>query len=217
MNSEMKKIRGVFEKLPGSGVWWIQYFDAQGRRRREKAGLKSSAINLYRKRKTEALEGKKLPEKLRTRVVKFSELAEDALEYCKANNLGQQFDRYRIGRLMDQFGSLPADMPIEDLRRWFTEQTWKPGTFNRYKSMLSLIYRLGIEHRKVTSNPAKLLKRKREDNGRVRFLNQYSPEEESRLRAAFEAGGVGHIAEFEIALHTGMRPSEQYGLTWDPR
>ncbi len=215
MNSKVKKIRGIFEKVPGSGVWWIQYFDAQGRRRREKAGLRSSAISLYRKRKTEALEGKKLPEKLRTRVVKFSELADDALEYCKANNLGHQFDRYRIGRLMDEFGSHSADLPIEDLRRWFTEQQWKPATFNRYKSMLSLIYRLGVEHGKVTSNPAKLLKRKREDNGRVRFLNQYSPEEESRLRAAIEAGAAGHTAEFEIALHTGMRPSEQYGLTWD--
>ena len=30
------KIRGLFEKNPGSGVYWIQYFDARGRRRREK-------------------------------------------------------------------------------------------------------------------------------------------------------------------------------------
>ena len=57
--------RGVFEKVPGSGEWWIRYWDAQGRKRREKAGTKSNAILLYRKRKTEALQGKKLPEKLR--------------------------------------------------------------------------------------------------------------------------------------------------------
>jgi site-specific recombinase XerD len=215
MPKQEKKVRGVFEKVPGSNVWWVQYFDAQGRRRREKAGLKSSAIVLYRKRKTEALEGKKLPEKLRARAVKFSELAEDALEYCKANNLGQQFDGYRIGRLAEEFGARPAELPIEDLRRWFTEQEWKPGMFNRYKSMLSLIYRLGMEHGKITSNPAKLLKRKQEDNGRVRFLGQHSPEEESKLRAAIAAAAAVHMAEFEIALHTGMRPSEQYGLTWD--
>lgn len=36
--------------------------------------------------------------------------------------------------------------------------------------MLSLIYRLGIEHGKVNSNPSRLLKHKHEDNGRVRFL-----------------------------------------------
>ena len=29
MSNYKQKIRGVFEKLPGSGTWWIQYFDAE--------------------------------------------------------------------------------------------------------------------------------------------------------------------------------------------
>jgi len=227
MSNSKMKIRGVYEKVPGSNVWWIQYFDAQGRRRREKAGLKSAAGILYRKRKTEALQGKKLPESLRERVVRFSEVAKDALEYCKANNLGQQFDGYRIGRLIAEFGNRSAEIPVEDLRRWFNQQEWKSGTFNRYKSTLSLIYRLGIENKKVTTNPAKLLKRRREDNGRVRFLNQFPPlktavdylqshsDEESRLRAVIGFKYPTHMPEFDIAQHTGMRPSEQYGLAWD--
>ena len=57
------KQRGTYEKSPGSGVWWIRYVDAQGHLGREKAG--TNAILLYRKRKQEALEGCKLPEKLR--------------------------------------------------------------------------------------------------------------------------------------------------------
>ena len=72
---EERKWRGVFEKVPGSGEWWIRYVDASGRYRREKAGTKGVAIDLVRKRKTDALQGKKLPEKLRRRVVRFSELA----------------------------------------------------------------------------------------------------------------------------------------------
>jgi hypothetical protein len=71
-----------------------------------------------------------------------------------------------------------------------------------------------------------LLKRKHEDNGRVRFLNQLAPakseveylkshaDEESRLRAVILSDYPYHMPEFEIALHTGMRPSEQYGLIW---
>jgi hypothetical protein len=47
---EMKQ-RGVFEKLPGSGIWWICYFDQFGKKRREKAGTKSVATKLYGKRK----------------------------------------------------------------------------------------------------------------------------------------------------------------------
>src|SRR5580765_3206431 len=78
--------RGVFEKVPGSGEWWICYWDAQGRKRRETAGSKSNAILLYRKRKTEALqEGKKLPEKLRRATVTFADIAREALAYSKAH------------------------------------------------------------------------------------------------------------------------------------
>ena len=74
--------------------------------------------------------------------------------------------------------------------------------------------------------PARSLKRKREDNGRVPFLNQLAPAKteldylkahadgESRLRAVILADFPVHMPEFEIALHTGMRPSEQYALIW---
>jgi integrase len=221
------KIRGVFEKVPRSGHWWIQYYDSEGRRRREKAGTKSNAIDLYRKRKLEALTGAKLPEKLRIRAVKFSEIADDARTYVKANNSGFKFDEYRLNRLIAEFGNRPAEIPIEDLRHWFGEQNWSPATCNRYKTMLSLVYRLGIEHKKVRTNPAKLLKRKREDNERVRFLGQFLPgetedenlkklkDEEHRLREVIVRNYSAHLPELVIALHTGMRPSEQYSLKWD--
>ncbi len=38
------KHRGIYEKLPGSGVWWVRHVDAQDRYRHEKAGSKSAAI-----------------------------------------------------------------------------------------------------------------------------------------------------------------------------
>src|SRR5215467_12322126 len=60
-----RKARGVFEKVRGSGIWWICYWDASGRKRREKAGTWAAARDLYFKRKNEALQGKKLPENLR--------------------------------------------------------------------------------------------------------------------------------------------------------
>ena len=42
-----KKERGVFKKVPGSGIWWIRY-KAAGVEHREKVGRRSDAINLYR-------------------------------------------------------------------------------------------------------------------------------------------------------------------------
>lgn len=130
------------------------------------------------------------------------------------------------GALKGEFENRPAAIPIDDLRKWFGEQKWENATHNRYKTTLSLIFRLGVENGKVQLNPAKLLKHKTEDNERVRFLNQFKPaetkleylkpclDEESRLRAVIMQHYADHIPEFEIALHTGMRPSEQYGLDW---
>src|SRR6201986_51787 len=87
--------RGVFEKVPGSGVWWVRHADVMGRIRREKAGTKSAALTLYRKRKTESLQGKKLPESLRSPMVSFAELAHDALVYSKTHKrtYGDDIDR----------------------------------------------------------------------------------------------------------------------------
>jgi integrase len=213
---------GLFEKVPGSDAWWIRYADRTGRIRREKAGTKSAAITLYRKRKTEALQGKKLPETLRKRLVRFSELAEDARKHVKETNEGHYVDICRIDRLVEAFGDRPAEIPVEELREWFADQGWKAGTYNRYRTVLSLVYRLGMENKKIDSNLAKLLKHKTEDNGRVRFLNQHEPlptdnealkpykDEESRLRAVIRAEYAAHLPELDIALNTGMRRKEQY-------
>jgi len=55
-----KKERGVFEKDPGSEIWWIRYY-IDGRERREKVGRKKDASDLYKIRKADALRGVKLP------------------------------------------------------------------------------------------------------------------------------------------------------------
>ena len=227
-----KKIRGVFEKLSGSGIWWIQYFDAEGRRRREKVGAKGSAIKLYQKRKTEALQGKKLPENLRARRVTLREIATAALEYSRAEKASHRHDQIRMTPILKQFGERAAEsITPEELERWLNDQAenrgWAPATKNRYVALLKLTYRLAEKNGKVRFNPARLLRMRKENNARVRFLNQFAPlktkldylndcpDEESRLRAVITKNYPEHLPEFDIALNTGIRPSEQYGLTRD--
>jgi len=215
--------RGIYEKVAGSDDWWIRYVDAEGRYRREKAGTKSMALDLYRKRKTEALQGKKLPERLRRRVVPFGELCDDARNYSQANNAGHASDSYRITKLKEEFGRRPAEsISVSDFRAFFEKQEWQPGTFNRMRTVLLSVYRLGIESGKAMVNPAKLLKPRRVSDERVRFLNQFEPletktdylkpltTEEGRLRAVIEHDYAQHLDEFVIALNTGMRRSEQF-------
>ena len=76
----MSKPRGIYEKVPGSSVWWIRYADSTGKIRREKVGNKRAAIKLYQKRKTEVLQGVKLPENFKVKPVTFG-------EFCASGSL----------------------------------------------------------------------------------------------------------------------------------
>jgi integrase len=208
--------RGVFEKHPGTGEWWICYWDAQGRKRREKAGTKSNAIDLYRKRKNEALQGKKLPEKLRRATVAFADIAKDALAYSKLHKRSHRDDGYRMTHLVDWFGSRAAEsITPQDIEQALTdaaeENKWLPGTVNRHRSLLSLTYRLAIRNGKVRENPVGQVPRKQENNIRTRFLE---PEEEASLRVKIRALYPAREPEFDLALHTGMRRNEQWKLRW---
>src|SRR6266705_1236620 len=211
------KQRGVFEKVPGSGIWWIRYFDQFGKKRRENAGSKSVAIKLYGKRKQQVLEGKKMPELFRKSSVNFTQLVDDALAYSKRNKRSYKTDVPRFASLDEWFGSHPAEelapKEIENaLARAADKEKWAPSTFNHYRSLMSLSYRLGILNRKVTCNPARSVTHRREDNNRVRFLTE---EEEKKLRKVIESKWSLHVPELDLAINTGLRKGSQYGLTWD--
>jgi len=210
----MKKNRGVFEKAPGSGIWWICYFDSDGRKHREKVGRKSAAIEFYRKRKTEVMEGKKLPEKLRAKKVAFVELAKDALEYSKSHKRSFGDDEIRMAKLTDWLGDRSAEsVTPQEIERWLSARsTLKPATLNRYRALLSLVFRLAMQNGKAKLNPARLVRQRKENNGRIRFL---SAEEEQKLRQAIPKDCLRAFPQLELALNTGLRLGEQYGLTWD--
>src|ERR1700746_2954644 len=182
------KQRGIFEKHPGSGVWWICYFDQFGKKRREKAGTKSVAIKLYGKRKQQELEGKKLPENLRKPSVKFSQLLDDALAYSKGTSGLTRLTSLALPAWMSGSVRIPQKRWLQKkfentLARAADKKKWAPSTFNHYRSLMSLSYRLGILNRKVTCNPARSVTHRREDNNRVRFLTE---DEEKKLREVIE-------------------------------
>jgi integrase len=92
------------------------------------------------------------------------------------------------------------------------EKKWAPATVNRYRALISLVFRLGIENGKVKENPVRLVKPRQVNNTRTRWL---APVEEVRLRAAIEAACPDHMPELDLGLNTGLRRSELYGLTWE--
>jgi integrase len=217
LGNPRRAVRGVYEKEPGSGIWWIRYADATGRIRREKAGTKSTAIDLYRKRKTQVLEGKKLPENMRQAAVSFVEVARDTLEYSRATKVPDAYriDRWHMETILGWFRDRAAgEIKPQDIERrlnGIAEDGRKPATVNRYRALLSLAYSLAIRNGKIAINPVRLVKSRKENNARVRFLEDY---EEMELRTKIRRKFPHCEPEFDLALHTGMRRGEQYRLRW---
>jgi site-specific recombinase XerD len=211
--------RGVFEKIPGSGTWWIRYVDSQGRFRREKAGTKGNAKDLYTKRKNEALAGRKLPEKLRRRAVSFGEIADDAIAYVKGRYSRPADDVARLELLKEHFpGAADAITPAKIklvLSTLAAQKQWSASTTNHHHNMISVAFRIGIENEKAESNPARAVRRQKEDNNRIRFLK---PDEEKKLRDTLRSTPewAEHEPEFDLAMHTGLRRSSMYRyLLWE--
>ena len=221
-----KPDRGIFEKVPGSGVWWIRYVDAQGRYRREKAGTWSNGDKLLTKRKNEALRGKKLPETLRQRVVLFGEIADDALVYSRSHKRSWRDDESRMKRLKEWFGSRDAEsLTGQELEKRLSEvataEKWAASTYNHYRSLLMLVYREARRAEKVRSNPARDIRHRKENNSRVRFLSRADEKgrvekgDYARLLKVIRENYPEHLAEFIFALNTGLRLSSQYGATYE--
>lgn len=210
--------RGVFEREKGSGIWWIRWTDANGRKRREKVGSRSNAEKLLAKRHVQKLEGAKFPDNLRTKAATFRELCEDALAHSRAENSQKQTYELelRINQLLPMFGPRAADsIKKNEIVAWLAEQAtardWAASSRNRWQATFSLVFRVGIDNEKIERNPAARIRRKTEGGGRVRFL---SDDEEDRIRRAIKERFPDFLPHFLLSIHTGMRLSEQYGLSW---
>jgi integrase len=201
-------------KVPGkNSPWWICYWDDQGRKRREKAGAKSTAVKLYQLRKAQVLEGRKLP--TRKPPVLFGTLIDDTLVYSREHHSSrwQTEIGYIVIAAREWFGSMTAEsITPAQIENFLSEHAKVPATRNRWRSVFSLIFRLGVVNGKILSNPVGSVQRKKENNVRERFL---TAEEETRLRVAIREMFPEHEPEFDLALYTGMRASELYNLRWE--
>lgn len=224
---DRSKTRGVFERPPGSGIWWISYFDAERRWHREKVGRRSVAIDAYHVRKREVREGIFIPPAIRRTATPFRQLADERMALKKATLLPLSYkaDEQRLKPLLDLLGSMPArsitpdkiDAALEkiasrEIRRPVGTCTIGGATVNRYRTLLSSIFRVAVRNGRIPANPLGQVARRRESHGRVRFL---SPDEERKLRKSIRAEWRDREPELDLALNTGMRRSEQFNLRWE--
>jgi integrase len=215
-----RAVRGIFERPPNSGIWWISYCDAEGKRHREKVGARSAAIDAVNRRRLEVKEGRFVPPRAAARLT-FRDLAKAAMAQKKLRlaPLSYETDRLRLEKLLPLIGNVPADRltadRIEEALAHFCVSGRSVGgptgnpTANRYRSLISSIYSFAVRAGKMTTNPVSRVKRFRENASRVRWLTD---EEEERIRAVLTTDT--HRWEFDLTLHTGMRRGENFWLRW---
>ncbi|HEV2416204.1 MAG TPA: site-specific integrase [Terriglobia bacterium] len=106
-----------------------------------------------------------------------------------------------------------------DLGQSAEEEEWMPATYNRYRALLSGVFSLAMRNGKATANPVSETQKREENNERVRF---WSDDEQAHVMAEARTATPEIEAQILVALHSGMRRSEQYvtrdcpdgGLKW---
>ncbi len=222
----MQSNRGVWKKdksdrglLKRGKVWYVRY-RANGKIRAEAVGpSKAYALKVLEKRRTQTRDGKFFPDLVKRNVL-FKEIVEDAIARAKDAHAvtypTRNFSEGNYGRVKLWFSDrTAASLTPQEIAAKLHEICKTAATFNRYRVALSHAYKLAIENKKAVENPAKLVKLQRENNERVRYLNQYDPKEETNLRTAIRAKHPEREPEFDLALNTGLRLGELLRLAWD--
>lgn len=136
----------------------------------------------------------------------------DALDYSRANKTQASYrgDRWNTGVVLGWFRDRVAEeITPQEIDRKLAELAdagRAPATLNRYRALLSLVYSLAIRYGKVSVNPARLVRLRKENNARVRLLDEH---EEAVLRAKIREAYPEGEPEFDLAS-TQVSATENY-------
>jgi integrase len=245
MPRKPQQLSGVFEKNPGSGVWYIRYRQ-DGAFVRKRIGDRATAIDALNRVRLIKATGQGVVAKTAKGLtltqdeidgskhlgVRIGELCDAYLAYIQdPNNPRRPKDQvnppHRLAVIKEQFGNRAAGsiMPYE-VEDWLTGMGKAPATLNRYRSTFSSVYRHAMERAKVTTNPVRQMSQFKVELPHPRWL---LPAEEKRLRDVLQKKIDGcpashqltklalrvHPIELTFALGTGLRKSNQYSVTWE--
>lgn len=209
----MERVPGIIERGGVKGIWWISFLDQDGVRHKEKIGMHDAALEMLRIRHAEVKSGRYVP-KREERVWTFRRLADDAIKK-KAIRLAAltiATDKTRLGQLCRRIGDLRYDRftpeRIDAVLGELKASGLKNSTCNRYRSFISSVFSHAVSTGRMATNPCAKVKRFPERAGRTLFLSE---EDEKKLKLELTDE---QEAEVLLAMHTGMRRGEQWGLKW---
>jgi integrase len=208
---------GLFRR---NGWWWLDYYDADGRRHRKKAAPDyQTAKIMYRDTMTAIAKGEVLG--VREEGLRLKEFAEHRYwPTVKITLSPAEQARSRIildRQLLPRFGSVKlSKLTREEIERWQAERLAgqgdippvTPSTANKELMRLKHLLNRAVAWGYLKTSPARAVRKSKEAPGRVRYL---TPEE----RTALLDGAPDWLGPIIVAaLHTGARRGELVGLRW---
>jgi integrase len=146
-------MKGVFEKVAGSGIWWIRFADGKypngtSRIRYEKCGSHSTAEKTLTTRKNTVLQGEKLPaDKPKATVGEIIDAV--VADYAKNKHRSARHLKCRLKHIRPHFGQMKANAvgtkQLDDYIEKRQNAGAENGTINRELSALRRAYTLAYE------------------------------------------------------------------------
>ncbi|HXG65147.1 MAG TPA: site-specific integrase [Blastocatellia bacterium] len=143
------------------------------------------------------------------------------LPYARLNKRHPRNDELHCRAIVEFFGKKTfaqiSPILIEKFKRERRESVTRYGrqrsaaSVNRELEVLSKIFSLAMDNGIVESNPARKVKKLRQDNLRKRYL---TVEEEQRLMGALTGRRIRLKPVVVLAIQTGMRRGELLNLKW---
>lgn len=221
-----KEDRGL---LLREGTLYIRFGGKDGKLRVESTRSRSRAFAraVLEKRRTQVRKNCFFPKQ---RAVTVDEIVQDAIDEARKHHEllhpGKKFRPYRYRIAGEWFkGRDAASLTSGEIAAKLADHCKSKANFNRYRVALSHAVKIATANGKITDNPARHVKLKKE-GGTIRWLNQFAPlgtennylkplkSEESRLRAVIRKHFPDREPELDLLLSTGLRFEEQYTLRW---
>ena len=193
--------------------WYIYYSDPNGKRIREAVSqYKETALKALKKVEIEIVEGKFLDVK-RHVLISFKDFAEKfRRKHIQRRNKSIRNQEYLLDGLVKYFGrQMMHEISTNDMDNYLEQrqQERKPSTVNSDLTMLKSMFNRANEWGDLSEyNPARDIKKLKENNERCRYLTE---EEQERLLAA--CSGVLRTVVLS-AFRTGLRWGELISLKW---
>lgn len=211
--------RGVFR--PRKGLWAIRFTCSCRRVHEESIGpVKGDAVSAYYARKARVRDGW-CPRQARRPAMLFKDYSQDFIDWAKKNHRSWAKDSSRLSRVLPVMGGRwLGEITTADVERFLEslsegERAVAPATLNRYRDLLSGMFKRAKRLGLMASNPVQGIPKVKEASGRVLYLPPATKGrpayEEEALREALPA--ELHPL-FTVSLNTGLRWSEQEALRW---